>query len=305
MQGGNSKMELFEALGDGIYLLKTPFNGLWSGVYLIRREKNILIDSGASAETVDNTLLPALKHLGLKLSDLSYLLCTHTHGDHIGGHHRIKELANIPCGVLESGAEKLRNPLKYSKLIRDTFPRYSPKPPANLKGIEPDFLLKDSDTIGPLKLIHTPGHDTDTVCFLDRETGTLLTGDSIQGNGTVLQGCALYMNLPEYRASMKKLQKESISTIITGHPYLPWDSAVLRNEKAANCLKNALEITDLYDKIIGSAMQTGERDSAKLAEHLIHTIGGQMPEYLFLALYTVTEHRKNRERNHLKNPALR
>lgn len=52
-------------------------------------------------------------------------------------------------------------------------------------------------------------------------------------------------------------------------------------------------------------MQTGERDSAKLAEHLIHTIGGQMPEYLFLALYTVTEHRKNRERNHLKNPVLR
>ena len=290
-------MQRFEPVADGIFLLRTPFNGLWSGVYLIRRERNILIDSGASAETVDTTILPALRELGLKPADLSCLLCTHSHGDHVGGHHRIKELADIPCGVLESGADKLRNPLKYSKLIRDSFPGYSPAPPAVLEGIEPDFLLKDSERIGPLELIHTPGHDTDTVCFLDRETRTLLTGDSIQGNGTVLQGCALYMNLPAYRNSIRKLQGKTISAIVTGHPYLPWNTPVLRDEKAADCLKDALEITDLYDKIIAGALQTGETDSAELAEHLIRTIGGQMPEHLFLALHTVTEHRKLLEQN--------
>ena len=297
MQGENRKMEIFEPVADGIFLLKTPFNGLWSGVYLIRRETNILIDSGASAETVDSTILPALKDLGMELRDLSYLLCTHTHGDHVGGHHRLRELANLPCGVFEGGTDKLRNPLKYSKLIRDSFPGYSPAPPAILNGVEPDFLLKDSDTIGPLELIHTPGHDTDTVCFLDRETRTLLTGDSIQGNGTVLQGCALYMNLPDYRKSIRNLQGKTISAIVTGHPYLPWNTPVLRAEKAADCLKDALEITDLYDTIIANAIQTGETDSAKLAEHLIRAIGGQMPEYLFLALHTITEHRKKQEKH--------
>lgn len=292
LQGGNGKMQTFEPVANGIYLLKTPFNGLWSGVYLIRREKNILIDSGASAETVDNTILPALKMLGLTPADLSFLLCTHTHGDHIGGHHRIKELAGIPCGVFEGGLDKLRNPLKYSKLIRNSFPEHSPAPPSVLRGVEPDFLLRDSETLGPLKLIHTPGHDTDTVCFLDRETRTLLTGDSIQGNGTILQGCALYMDLPGYRDSMKKLQGESVDAIVMGHPYLPWNTPVLRNEKAADCLKNALEITDFYDTIISNLIQGGETDPVKLAEHLIRTIGGQMPRHLFLALHTVEEHRK-------------
>lgn len=296
-------MQTFEPVADGIFLLKTPFGGLWSGVYLIRREMNILIDSGASAETVDSVLLPALKKLGLSLSDLSYLLCTHTHGDHIGGHHRIRELATVPCGVFEGGAEKLRNPLKYSREIRDAFPGYSPAPPAVLEETEPDFLLRDSDTIGPLQLIHTPGHDSDTVCFLDRESRTLLTGDSIQGNGTVLQGCALYRDRSAYRASMRKLQSLSPSTIVTGHPYLPWNTPVLRGEKAAKCLREALEITDLYDKIIASAMRSGKTDSAELAEHLIRSIGGQRPEFLFLALHTVMAHRKDREQNLPETPA--
>lgn len=285
-------MQIFKQAAEGIYLLETPFCGLWSGVYLIRREKNILIDSGAAAENVDRVIVPALAEFGLKPADISYLLCTHTHGDHVGGHFRIRELAEIPCGVFEGGADKLRNPLKYSKRIRAAFPAYSPAPPAVLNGIEPDFLLKDSETVESLKLIHTPGHDTDTVCFLDRETDTLLTGDSIQGNGTVLQGCALYMDLPGYRNSLKRLQKEKISRIVTGHPYLPWNEAVLENEKAANCLEEALEITDLYDKIISASIQAGETDSAKLAEHLIRTIGGRMPDHLFLPLHTVAEHLK-------------
>ena len=77
-------MERFEPVNETVFLLKTPFCGSWSGVTLIRRaNENILIDSGASAEVVDAVLIPALAEEGLKLEDLTVLLCTHTHGDHV------------------------------------------------------------------------------------------------------------------------------------------------------------------------------------------------------------------------------
>ncbi len=281
----------FQPVAAGIYLLETPFNGLWSGVYLVRRDGNFLIDSGATAAGVDEVIRPALRALGFDLSDLDALLCTHSHGDHVGGHRRIRELAGVPCGVLEAGADKLRDPLKYSRLIRAAFPGYSPEAPAGLAGVEPDFLLRDQETIGGLQLIHTPGHDTDTVCFWDRETGALLTGDSVQGAGTCLQGCALYMDLPGYRYSLRRLSGLAPALLVAGHPYLPWNRAVIAGTAAvAAALAEARSITERYDAVLAAARQDGIADPARLAGELIRAGGGRFPEYLFLAMHTVAAH---------------
>lgn len=99
--------EHFEWIDGETALLKTPFCGSWSGVVLIRRKsgERILIDSGASADAVDGCLIPALKEEGITLDDLTALLCTHTHGDHVGGHFRLRELRpDLPIGVYESGS---------------------------------------------------------------------------------------------------------------------------------------------------------------------------------------------------------
>ena len=78
-------MLMFEQMAENLYLLKIPFGPVWTGVVLLRGEENILIDSGATARDVDEVLLPALRHLGLELADIAYLVNTHSHGDHIGG----------------------------------------------------------------------------------------------------------------------------------------------------------------------------------------------------------------------------
>ncbi len=288
-------MERFEKINDSVSLLKTPFCGSWSGVVLIRRAngETVMIDSGATAEVVDNVILPALEAEGLKLENLDVLLCTHTHGDHVGGHFRIKELyPALLCGVLEIGADKLRNPLKYNKLIRAPFPQYSPPPSAGLRGIEPDFTFQDGETVHGLKVIATPGHDTDCVCFLDTETKTLITGDSIQGNGTELQGCGLCMDLPGYRNALRSLLNEEINTVVTGHAYLPWKQAVISGGNARKMIAEALELTETYGIIIRKAIAEGITDPADEAEYLIREVGGVMPPFLFMALFTVREYRK-------------
>ncbi len=288
-------MERFERINDSVSLLKTPFCGSWSGVVLVRRTngETVMIDSGATAQVVDSVILPALEAEGLGLGDLTALLCTHTHGDHVGGHFRIKELRPaLPCGVLDLGADKLRDPLKYNKLIRAPFPAYSPPPAAGLRGVEPDFTFRNGETVCGFQVIATPGHDTDCVCFLDTATGTLVTGDSIQGNGTELQGCGLCMDLPGYRRAIRSLLAEPVRTIVTGHAYLPWKQAVLNGENARKMLEEALELTETYGIIIRKALAEGITDPAEEAEYLIRAVGGTMPPFLFMALFTVREYRK-------------
>jgi len=283
------KQPEFEEIAENLFLLKIPFAGIWTGVYLSRHGQNILIDSGLNAEGADSVILPALQKVGLGIPDIDLLLCTHTHGDHIGGHARLKQLGVRKIGVYAAGAEKLRNPLKYSKQIRAAFPEHSASPPAVLDGAEPDLILNDGDEIDGLRLIATPGHDSDCVCFLDTGTETLLTGDSIQGNGTDTQGCALYMNLPAYESSLKKLQLLPIQRVVTGHPYHPWVSERIEGKKA---IKDCLELLKIYDTFLNAET---DRDPASLAVRLIRHVNGRVPGKLFLAMYTVREHLRKKE----------
>lgn len=283
---------LFRPVADRINLLEIPFAGIWTGVYLVRHDRNILIDSGLNAEGVDGILVPALNALGLNVTNLDLLLCTHTHGDHIGGHARLRQLGVRTIGVYEKGCDKLRNPLKYSKLIRAEFPGESAPAPAVLDGVEPDRIFHDGENIdADLRLIVTPGHDSDCVSFFESSTGTLLTGDSVQGNGTITQGCALYMNLPDYRASLGKLKSLPVKRVVTGHPFLPWERSEIENGKA---LTDCLELLEKYDTFLNSET---DRDPASLAVKLIRHLNGRVPGKLFLAMYTVREHLRNRNGN--------
>ena len=99
----------FEELYPDIYLLKVPFSGLWTGVVLIRGDENCLIDSGAKDTDVDQYLLPALEELGMDLQAIKWLLNTHSHGDHIGGHARIRNLTNLKVAapVVNTGMQQI------------------------------------------------------------------------------------------------------------------------------------------------------------------------------------------------------
>ncbi len=286
-------MLLFKEIVPEIKLLKTPFCGSWSGVVLIKGTENILIDSGASNEVVDEVLVPALKAEGLEPNDISILLNSHSHGDHVGGHYRFREISLAKIVAFAPSLDKMRDPLKYNKLIRAPFPEYSPPPSSSLKGIEPDVLINDGDLVaGRLRLIHTPGHDDDCVCWYDEKTKTLITGDSLQANGTELQGVGFYQDLDGYKKAIEKLLKLDVENLVSGHDYLPCGSIAIGKEKARWYLETCLTLTDTYDILIKSFKERGITELPDLARELIKHIGGQMPAFLFLPLFTVREHLK-------------
>ena len=76
-------MPEFVQLRPNIYRLRVPFSGTWTGVILVLGPENALIDSGAKAADVDEWIVPALQKMGLSLDQITYLACTHTHGDHV------------------------------------------------------------------------------------------------------------------------------------------------------------------------------------------------------------------------------
>lgn len=282
-------MPAFEKLSRDVFYIKIPFGPVFTGCTLINGDEKILIDSGASAQDVDEILLPALEDKGIKPGDLT-LLCTHTHGDHVGGHARLREMGVGRILCCEASAPKLKDPLPYAVATRSRFPDYSPKTGAGMKPVTPDGVLKDGEMVaGRLKMICSPGHDNDCVCFLDEQTGLLITGDSLQANGTICQGIGFYKSLPDYRATLEKMSALPVKAILCGHDYdgIGW---YIEGENAvAEAFGYCKKRIEVYGSFIASH---SDEDPAVIAEKLIKSVGCGMPPHLFMALYTVTEHLK-------------
>ena len=199
-------METFEEILPGTWLLKVPFGIVWTGVILVRGEKSFLIDS--SQEQPEEHLVPALDALGVGLSEIDWLLNTHSHGDHIGGHHALVTKYGLRCAALDTSADALRDPVKVAIRVRTRFPKNSPPPQSYLKGVEPAKVLAEDELLeGRFSAIRSPGHDDDCVCWYDRLTKTAFTGDSLQANGTPTQGVGFYRDLPAYRRTLAHLRE--------------------------------------------------------------------------------------------------
>lgn len=125
------------------------------------------------------------------------ILVTHTHPDHSPAAARLKA---------KTGAEVLGMVIPENGYQDQSF--------------RPDRLLRHGDRIpigdATLRVIHTPGHASNHLCYLLEEEGALLTGDHIMQGSTVVisppDG-----NMGDYLASLEGLLDEDISQILPAH----------------------------------------------------------------------------------------
>ena len=215
-------MSAFKKINDRLSYIKMPFwgGGYFASVILIQgktKEETFLIDSGESGPYIDSHLLPALEKEGMSINDIGLLLCTHNHGDHAGGHARIRELFSGKIAAME---------------IQD-LPHW---------GITPDLFLQDGDQLpGGIRLIHTPGHCAGAASFYLEKESILITGDSFQAQGT--DGCALSLisDPAAYRASIEKIQRLSPDFILAGHAFDPFDFEIRGQENVQAFLQECLD----------------------------------------------------------------
>jgi glyoxylase-like metal-dependent hydrolase (beta-lactamase superfamily II) len=92
----------------------------------------------------------ALGEAGAAWSDVSHVLITHAHPDHVGALDHVRQAA--PAAAVMAS------------------------PMDGLPGLQP---LADRDVIGPLRVFATPGHTPGHLSLVDEEQGVLLVGDCV------------------------------------------------------------------------------------------------------------------------------
>ena len=169
----------------------------------------------------------------------------------------------------------------------------SPAPQSDLKGVEPDRLLAESELLeGRFCAIETPGHDDDCLTWIDTKTGTAFTGDSLQANGTPCQGVGFYRSLADYRATLAKLARQDLDNIVCGHWYDGIGDVIRGRDAVREALRYCEDRVRLYGERIAAYVEAGvpvEDEPVTLARKLIGEVGCGMPDALFLALHTVEE----------------
>ena len=137
---------------------------------------------------------PIISFLNKKNLQLSYILNTHHHFDHIGGNTELKKLYNAK--VVGFVGDKHRIP-----------------------GI--DITLKDNDKWNfenlEVKILHIPGHTLGHICFFFEKEKVAFTGDTLfsLGCGRIFEG-----NHNQMLKSLSRIKKLPMDTkIYCGHEY--------------------------------------------------------------------------------------
>ncbi len=207
-----------EAVGEGIYLI--PNLGI-SNAYLVEIDPNtmFLIDTGTSSGSAK--ILSYLKQTGKTPSNISEIILTHSDADHSGSAAALKRDTGAKLAVGELDASRVSGQLKkiketsgFGNFLMSFFGMFM-----KVERVTPDVILKDGDTVGPLSVIHTPGHTDGSICVY-KPGYALFVGDSLRtsGSGEIkMPGNMLNRNSAELRKSVEKISKLDFTLLLPGH----------------------------------------------------------------------------------------
>ena len=178
-------------------------------VYLMSLVELILIDTGAGW-SIDK-IMNNVHRLGFDCKNLSKILLTHCHIDHIGGAPEIKRrfgskiyIHKLDAPPLESGDPILTAATWY----QTTFPPTPVDAKFNLE--EETLKIGDQEII----CLHTPGHTPGSICiYLDKDGKRILFAQDLHGPLLPEFGS----NLEDYDRSTKKLLDLDADILCEGH----------------------------------------------------------------------------------------
>lgn len=168
------------------------FTGGGTNTYLIGKEDLTLVDPGPNVpEHIDEIIKQAD-------GKIKRILVTHTHTDHSPAALPLSKILDVPMyGRLVDGESTWED-----------------------ESFIPDIVLNDKDVIETeeytLEVIHTPGHASNHLCYLIKDTKCLLTGDHIMDGSTVVIGPP-DGNMTSYINSLEKLSNYDIDCFAPGH----------------------------------------------------------------------------------------
>ena len=168
-------------------------------VYLMLGSKICLIDSGVKG--TDSLIFNYLKRIGRKPEEISLLILTHAHPDHIGSARAIKQATGCTVAAHRDA----------QAWIEDVELQFRERPVPGFHGLvggstSIDRRLQDKEIIdfGPvsLEVILTPGHAMGSLSLYCKEEKVLFSGDAIPQTDDL----PIYDDVAAAVASIKRLK---------------------------------------------------------------------------------------------------
>lgn len=171
-------------------------------------------------------ILECIRRIGRSPRDLKHIALTHAHRSHLGGLAILKRLSGAVVYAHEWEAdiiagERLAQPVSMrprGPLSTYPFriglalgrPKHKPCPV--------DQGLSEGDQVGPLRVVHIPGHTPGHLAFHWEERGVLAVGDAVATWPRIDAGWPGFnLNEGQYRASLRRLAQIEAEVIAVGH----------------------------------------------------------------------------------------
>jgi glyoxylase-like metal-dependent hydrolase (beta-lactamase superfamily II) len=189
----------------------------WSRSYLIVGDTLALVDAGLPWNT--GHILKYIRKIGRKPEELSHLLITHAHPDHTGSAGKIVRKTGAQVVAHHADTKNRGNGASLSYI--GVFGAL-PVPVPFFERVPVATLVKEGDVLpvaGGVRVIHTPGHTSGSVCFLEEGTKTLFSGDTIFSNGDRISRSVPFpgYDAEKYRTSLARLATLDFEAVCGGH----------------------------------------------------------------------------------------
>jgi hydroxyacylglutathione hydrolase len=171
--------------------------GFDSNVYVF---EDVIVDTGTGENM--HYIFDSLKKADYHPDDLSLIVNTHNHYDHIGGNRYL----DLKVAMHEEDAKALEegNDIATAASVFGQ----------SLGKMKVDLHLKEGDKIHDFQVIHTPGHTSGGICLYNGET--LISGDTVFAGGGFGR-VDIGGNLDDLRKSLQRLSRLEVKYLLPGH----------------------------------------------------------------------------------------
>jgi glyoxylase-like metal-dependent hydrolase (beta-lactamase superfamily II) len=224
-------------IAPGIHAIE----GLRMGrAYIVEGAREVILVDTSSAGVADR-IGDAVTAVGRRLDELTTIVATHYHFDHVGNAADVRERTGAQLCVHEGDApyvEAKRPWQTGTSGLAALFSRFAPKQTA----IRVDRVLHDGDVVGDrpgLQVIHAPGHTPGHIALYSRHHRTLFTGDALMNVlGLQLPPSGSTHDMLEAKRSIQRLVELDFDIALPGHGHPILSRA---NEKVAEWCRRWLD----------------------------------------------------------------
>jgi len=256
-------------ISEHLHALKIPFQiPLGPGRFLDRfvyvyflcgQREVVLVDSGVAG--AERAIFDALRAAGREPGQISRIVQTHAHPDHIGATRAIQQATG--CAVLCHARER--------HWIEDVDVQMAERPvpgfrslvggSASVDGLlgDGDALLIDGQPIG--EVLHTPGHSPGSISLWFAAERTVVSGDAILLPG----GTPIYDDIAQCVASLARLEGLDAQVVLSA-----WDEP--RRDAAALWDQSRGYLRRIHETTLAVAAEEPSADLATLCRLVVERL---------------------------------